>query len=340
VAKAIALGADGAVIGTAELVALGCVRCSRCESGRGCPRGDAFIPQSMRIATEGTNFVNEARIFTPFWTETIPITPGVAGGANWPPSAHDPNTGISYVCATDGPFLSKAVDIGKEPPKPGEHYTAGVLMGPALYRFGIIAALDMHTNKLVWQQHLAEPCYSGMTVTAGGLVFVGRNDGRLTALDSSNGKKLWEFLTGSAGMNAPVTVFEHQGKPYVLAYAAGNALGGSAHGDNLWLFGLDGKLDPPAKNAVKAAAPVAMAAGNADLAAGKLQFDTVCSACHGNDGKSGHGGADLTLSKLEVAKIAETIANGRNTMPAFANVFKPEQLRDVAGYANTLKVKP
>ena len=41
VAKAIALGADGVVIGTAELVALGCVRCSRCESGRGCPRGIA-----------------------------------------------------------------------------------------------------------------------------------------------------------------------------------------------------------------------------------------------------------------------------------------------------------
>lgn len=41
VAKAIALGADGIVVGTSELVALGCVRCSRCESGRGCPRGIA-----------------------------------------------------------------------------------------------------------------------------------------------------------------------------------------------------------------------------------------------------------------------------------------------------------
>lgn len=29
------------VVGTAELVALGCVRCGRCESGRGCPRGIA-----------------------------------------------------------------------------------------------------------------------------------------------------------------------------------------------------------------------------------------------------------------------------------------------------------
>ena len=41
VAKAIALGADGAVIGTADLIALGCVRCGHCESGRGCPRGIA-----------------------------------------------------------------------------------------------------------------------------------------------------------------------------------------------------------------------------------------------------------------------------------------------------------
>ena len=29
------------VIGTAELVAIGCIRCGRCESGRGCPRGIA-----------------------------------------------------------------------------------------------------------------------------------------------------------------------------------------------------------------------------------------------------------------------------------------------------------
>lgn len=41
IAKSIALGADGVVIGTAELVALGCVRCGNCESGRGCPRGIA-----------------------------------------------------------------------------------------------------------------------------------------------------------------------------------------------------------------------------------------------------------------------------------------------------------
>jgi glutamate synthase domain-containing protein 2 len=39
IVKAIALGADGCILGTAELVALGCTRCSNCERGRGCPFG-------------------------------------------------------------------------------------------------------------------------------------------------------------------------------------------------------------------------------------------------------------------------------------------------------------
>jgi glutamate synthase domain-containing protein 2 len=47
VLKAIALGADGAVIGTAELVALGCIRCGACESGRGCARGIATTDREL-----------------------------------------------------------------------------------------------------------------------------------------------------------------------------------------------------------------------------------------------------------------------------------------------------
>jgi glutamate synthase domain-containing protein 2 len=41
IAKAIALGADGCIIGTAELVALGCMRLGTCERERGCPFGIA-----------------------------------------------------------------------------------------------------------------------------------------------------------------------------------------------------------------------------------------------------------------------------------------------------------
>jgi glutamate synthase domain-containing protein 2 len=45
--KALCLGADGAVIGTAELIALECVRCGNCESGRGCARGIASTDSEL-----------------------------------------------------------------------------------------------------------------------------------------------------------------------------------------------------------------------------------------------------------------------------------------------------
>jgi glutamate synthase domain-containing protein 2 len=39
IAKVVALGADGVILGTSELAALGCTRCGNCERGRGCPFG-------------------------------------------------------------------------------------------------------------------------------------------------------------------------------------------------------------------------------------------------------------------------------------------------------------
>jgi glutamate synthase domain-containing protein 2 len=41
IAKAIALGADGCIVGTADLIALGCVRLGTCERDKGCPFGIA-----------------------------------------------------------------------------------------------------------------------------------------------------------------------------------------------------------------------------------------------------------------------------------------------------------
>jgi glutamate synthase domain-containing protein 2 len=52
VVKAIALGADAVVIGTADLVALECIRCHNCESGRGCPRGIATTDPKLSSAVD------------------------------------------------------------------------------------------------------------------------------------------------------------------------------------------------------------------------------------------------------------------------------------------------
>jgi mono/diheme cytochrome c family protein len=176
-------------------------------------------------------------------------------------------------------------------------------------------------------------------------LFVGRNDGRLTALDSSTGKQLWEFQTG-AGMHAPASTFEYKGKQYVLAFSAGSALIGSARGDSVWLFGLDGTLAPvqqgqsvsrtsaaaarPAE--VTAAAGATASAPPADLGQGKRLFAQACVICHGEDGNGGHGGGAPLTGLTDLAATIQTVTDGRNNMPPFSSSLTPQEVRDVSAY--------
>jgi alcohol dehydrogenase (cytochrome c) len=298
------------------------------------PRGDAFVPQSISLPPEGFALVNGGRIFTPFWTDTpVPIKPAYSGGANWPPSSYDPTTGYYYVCAQDRVGVFKADALTENRPDAGDRYVAGIFGTSALPNLGVFAALDVHTNKLVWRQQWAESCYSGSTTTAGGLVFVGRNDGRLTALSSADGAKLWEFQTG-AGMNAPVSVFEHEGKQYVVAYSAGNLFAGSPKGDSVWLFGLDGTL-PPALPPSAAMLFTRETEGTADPAAGKTVYDTACVPCHGEQGEGGHGGGKALTAAVNPDLIIQIVSEGRNAMPPLGATLSGAEIRDVAAYVAT-----
>ena len=221
------------------------------------PRGDAFVPHEMEIAPEDFPLVNQGRIFTPFWTDGVVAKPSPRGGANWPASSYDPATNYFYVCGSDSANIFKGGDDNQAMPREGERFLGGAFGGSPIPGTGIFAALDMKTNRLVWRQAWKDSCYSGSVTTAGGLVFVGRNDGRLTAMDSSTGKRLWEFQTG-AGVNAPAGVFEYEGDQYVVAYSAGSQFGGSPRGDSVWLFSLKGTLEPAAPASI--APPPATAA--------------------------------------------------------------------------------
>jgi len=284
--------------------------------------GDAFVPQSVPIPPEGFRTVNEGRIFTAYSADGSVIKPGIFGGANWPPSSYDPSAGVLYVCAQDRASYFKS---GEAVPNGG--HAAGVSF-PLL---GVFAALDMRTNRVVWRQHWPDACYSGSVVTAGGLVFVGRNDGRLTALDSRNGALLWQFQTG-AGVNAPASVFEHRGQEYVVVYSAGNLFAPSPTGDSLWLFSLQGDLGP-ADPAQAVAAKLGLAGGNADLTNGATVYDSICRPCHGAEGEGGHGGPSLR-SATAPASVMRVVKEGRNGMPPFGGQLTPEQVRDVSGFVS------
>jgi len=330
------------------------------------PVGDAIVPQHVEIAPEGYELVNGGRIFTPFYGDKgLIASPSLYGGANWPPSSYDPTRRLLFVCASDvaGNFIGGDRDF--EIPPDGEHYEGGVVGFAPLPRSGIFAAVDVTTNKLAWRFRWPDQCYSGSLATGGGLVFVGRNDGRLTAVDSDTGHKLWEFQTG-AGMNAPVTTFEHGGKQYLVALSAGNLLIGSAKGDSVWLFGLDGTLPPaaerdtemrttavapssapapaatpaPAAPSAPAAAAAAVAApqqsgtaaADALVAEGEEVFTTACVACHGEDGLGGHGGGAPLDQVKDPNLVIAMVTDGRGSMPPLAGLLTPQQVRAVAAY--------
>jgi glutamate synthase domain-containing protein 2 len=70
-AKAIALGADGAVVGTSEMVALECIRCARCESGRGCARGIATTDRELSQLIEIDYAVRRLNNLFAAWTKEL-----------------------------------------------------------------------------------------------------------------------------------------------------------------------------------------------------------------------------------------------------------------------------
>jgi mono/diheme cytochrome c family protein len=175
---------------------------------------------------------------------------------------------------------------------------------------------------------------------------VGRNNGRLQAYDARNGKLLWSFQTG-AGANNTGSFFERDGKEYFAFLAGGNSLAGTGHGDNLWLFGLDGTVgpaSPPGKGtAVEHAGEAkgeSQGAGGGqgtakpDVAAGQQVFADNCSVCHGASGHGGNGGPDLTSipTAKQLAVVVKQVENGGGGMPAFKGTLSQQDIQNVSAY--------
>ncbi len=336
------------------------------------PIGDSIVPQEIPIVPEGARLLpgsaelpNQGRIFTPYWTEPIMVKPGTMGGANWPPSSYDPDTHLLYVCATDRISTFWARDK-LEAPAPNKVYMGGAFGQAPVPDDGIFAALDVTTNRLAWRQEWRDICYSGSIVTAGGLLFVGRSDGRLTALDKRNGAKLWEFAT-DAGVNTTVTTFEHQGKQYVVVHAGGGLFANGKRGDGVWMFSLDGKIGPvappaPAGGFMQGGPPRAGAQGGPPGAGqppaatpagppraeqppaasargrtvrvdnGARIYKSACLPCHGETGEGGHGGGPTLVAGLSIDRIMSVTSTGKNNMPAFGATYSTSDLRDIASY--------
>jgi alcohol dehydrogenase (cytochrome c) len=308
------------------------------------------------------------KIFQPMSTDptTINLTPNSAvGGDNWQPSSYDPEKNMYVVCSQEG-VLGVIAETGKTEYNEGETFTGGDIGGTTGFNAkGELTAYDMSTGKIAWQKTFPESCYSGAVTTAGGLVFVGQNNGELQAYNVESGEKLWSFQTG-AGANTTVTPFEDEGEEKIAIYAGGNSLAATPHGENFWVFSLNGTIGPeegtekeaegtthkgdekgkeeeggetPAEGeggeeAAEEGGETAEAGGAPNAEAGKEVFAENCSICHGATGHGGNGGPDLTTmpKAQEQASAEEQVTNGGGGMPPFSGTLSEEEISNVAAY--------
>jgi quinohemoprotein ethanol dehydrogenase len=311
-----------------------------------------------------------SKIFTPMSSDpsSINLTANSAvGGDNWPPSSYDPGKNMYFVCSQAG-ALGLVVPPKPQKYKEGETYIGSdTVVSSGFDTTGYLTAYEMSTGEIAWQKEFPESCYSGTVTTAGGLVFVGQNNGELQAFNTENGELLWHFQTG-AGANSTVTPFEDEGEEKIAFYAGGNSLAATSHGENFWVFSLGGTMgevkgeeeeaegtthagEESAEEAAggeetgeaeenggeKVEGEEEAAAGGgatADAAAGKEVFSEECSVCHGATGHGGNGGPDLrTMPLAKTQEGAEQqVTNGGGGMPPFKGVLTPEEISNVAAY--------
>lgn len=323
------------------------------------PIGDAFVPQKITEEDVKRDLPKDFKgeygdIFTPFWDKPITLKPSPQGGANWPPSAYNPNTEYFYVLGNDNYFAyAHYGEDEDERFQEGKEYIGSVWQpvenSPHL---GTVTALDIKTNKIVWQKNWDSIAYSGILTTKGNLIFTGHNDGRIISYDATNGNQLWEFKM-DAGANAPPITYEVDGKQYISIFAAGNTLAGTTHGDKIYTFSLDGKygsLKDIPKDAINVsptkgketktqkqqAAEKGKNQGKTSTAEGEGIYKNNCLACHGDKGAGGHNGPNLQNTKMDLKAIIHQIENGGGGMPPFKDTLSEEEIKAVAEYVRSL----
>jgi len=158
--------------------------------------------------------------------------PGIAMRAA--PMSYDPRTGLFYATGTVGPWWYQRTENPR---------FFAVSRIPGQREYGIIAAIDSRTDKIVWQRRTPFGLVGGggATSTAGGLMFHLEPDGNLQAYDVRTGSVLWQFQTGFD----PGRTAVGPGGGSIASYAVESTqYVATVVNRGVWAFKLNGTLKP------------------------------------------------------------------------------------------------
>jgi alcohol dehydrogenase (cytochrome c) len=157
--------------------------------------------------TPVTKIENVAESFAP--DKAVRFCPGASGGSEWNGPAYDPDVNLIITGEMDWCTTVKRQTDEQLQDAP----TGGIWFGNAMrnpfHLFGRqdeigdgwggwVYAVDADTGVWKWRLRSNYPVVSGVTPTAGGLVFVGDLGGNFYALDAATGERLWGQKIGGA----------------------------------------------------------------------------------------------------------------------------------------------
>ncbi len=152
--------------------------------------------------------------------ETKTLCPHVSGGRGWLPTAYSAEAGVVYV-----PMVEACMDLIPVPEGERGSLTTGVrwTVRPRPEsdgNYGRLEAVNLQTGESVWIARQRAPHSTGALATAGGLVFVGSLDRRVSAYEAATGDRLWTTRLNDVPSSAPIS-FGVDGRQYV-AMIVGN----------------------------------------------------------------------------------------------------------------------
>ena len=151
----------------------------------------------------------------------VHFCPGTVGGAEWNGPAYDPQTNLIFVGEVDwcaSVTLQSDAQIKKT--KSGKIWSAEDSLNPfnawgdrdpTGSWAGWLYAIDADSGAWAWRAKSNYPIQSGVTPSAGGLVFFGDMGGNFYALDAADGRKLWGQKIGG-GVGGGVIIYKISGK--------------------------------------------------------------------------------------------------------------------------------
>jgi alcohol dehydrogenase (cytochrome c) len=155
---------------------------------------------------------------------SIRVCPSQDGATNWFSSSFDPATGQYFIQTFEK--CSIYTTRTTEEWQAGRGYSGGSQRTLANENpKQILRALDFRTGKVLWElpQVGTASSWGGTLLFSSGVLFVCADGGTLLAVDSANGKTLWQFET-SASLKASPMTYEFDGKQYIAVAAGQNIL--------------------------------------------------------------------------------------------------------------------